>query len=631
MSAKCCRHTLCIQVLLSHTGEEITHEANARGDTPLDMARTLSDDAVLWALRGGDRFQFHGTTPTRYVGQHYGGERRRSGFDRGVNIERIMAVWERFFENAATACLDPESVVVTIDRDCDGRHGRASPVEIIELDADGGVESYHEPQENCHTVHARAVHRSKKAGGRSGNRGNDERRTRVDNQCLDNTEDIKVPHLEKMYNGLTIHCGAWELGTLDHLLDETAGGDRPRSEPAAWSDVTSVELDGAGDTTVSDNLSTFGTPKNVNRDRDWAHSDVVISTEGEEYDTTSAATGLPSGEAWMACWDAASEAVYYWNSTRGDVSWNPPNTRDRGSDLRCRVWDPRQEAFFTFDEWGDSHWILDDFVEMTDTAGGDIGAAVPAIAVGGGKAGSQVHVPCPPQEHVVTSSPSDCDDNLYAASGEGNLCCGGKPPTNGWGTDKLYPVHHSVSQIEPSVEAQKSYDGVSVLFNAQERSMKDPFRAAARTDEHEMNATNAEEEEPRESQEAAAGRNVDETLDDIDFFDARACQDEQLESDVIQDVGWDQASAADGASIPGTELASAPLPAWVLWCPQASEIPSYFVDQETGESSWVLPPAVVVRSKGWLRAWSEEHGTWFYANHWTGTVTWELNDADLIE
>lgn len=481
----------------------------------------------------------------------------------GVDIERIMAVWERFFENAAKASV-------------------------------GGA-----------------------------NKAQDSDDPLFNNQ---HEEDRRYSR----------YC-AWETTSADPLPDKMGEdfdiGHHASPSQQYTKEERPVRLETGAPFVSSDDadLHLFQTPRGCNdaeemwlleRRPESSHSSRESPLAGEN------SVDLLHQQAWVPCWDAVSESIYYWNSESGELTWNTPppanlsteeNTLDRFSSC---VWDPQQEAYFVTDEDGVSRWLTEDEAASgaacTTTFSGQAAsdgrrahfmrqvaltpeqqefeadaatlAGSPSIEKGGARDGS----------HVLMSE--NCKE---VPTGKAGLPANSQPEFHSVGLSQQ-PLPNATRQVFN--DNDNDDDDVHGFYDTEEGSYRyisdstprseDEFPVAVEQPSPENIAIRSSA--PATTNESPRGDNRSE---DVEFFDTKTWEDHHQ------------------------------LSAWVLWCAQPSldengGTPPYFVNEETCTSSWVLPPEAVATSRGWVRAWSEEHQARFYANQWTGRVTWDIEDLE---
>lgn len=634
---------MCIEVLLSHApGDcDILRETNAKGETPLDIAAALGDTSLV--LRPG---------------RAAGGERRTRS-EGGVDIQRIMAVWERFFENAAVACIGGRDTTRALgipsrtqhDQLASGHHQTTSvPYEVGDR-----VRLGERPGTALTSVWEVSARRNDVRVGDDINIGSgDEEKGWSGGEA--NVPNLAAGIKDRQLPGLLpgtpfearARISAWEAAPTDPvgdhegklLCDVTLQQPTPLQRTAA---ELYVQLENDESILSSDDvdLHLFQTP------RGGSDAEVVWLSESQPEDIHSiseppsnsgssavaaVASGSPSHfhQRWVACWDATSESIYYWDSKSGELSWNAPASTDEFDEVQCRVWDPQREAFFAVDEGGTAHWLagstiggraaIDDAISLGTAISSEVVAnhgradRDPAsLAARSSRQGFGSSTKA--AEGSLSIKGATCRGNLHGASSEEGgeeIATGGvllheetEPKER-----SLRSSLHSVAGagFQPVGRLPDGFDGFAHSEGQRSRGISNlaPQKTAVQEYEIELAAV---KERPLSINTAAAFPANDESAgeedksDGVEFFDSRTCEDH------------------------------CQLSAWVLWCTAPSRYgedePPYFVNEETGRSSWVLPPAAVATSRGWLRAWSEEHHAWFYANQRTGTVTWELEELEI--
>lgn len=384
-------------------------------------------------------------------------------------------------------------------------------------------------------------------------------------------------------------------------------------------------------------------------------------------------TGFNYHQAWVACWDDASESIYYWNSDSEQLTWAEPAPitalaeGDEPDRFPTRVWDPKQEAFFTIDEGGVSHWLVKPrsspalttpLVEsraVGDGTGSPINFSIPPTVCDRADVSSERWKTCAEWqqglgavaaavERLPLNDASSFRDTLSAV-GDGeregsttSALLSAEVEPDGQG-ERLTPS--SVPNADCRTDVHGFYDPEEQCYSGFSSLVYHPgagqeYEVEQIDDCAYENGSAVGEERPSSMHTAGAsaksavenGNAEEEKADGLEFFDTKTCDDYPQSKDNSEK------HEQSGRRASSTTITTAPplLSAWVLWCTLRSRdndgTPSYFVNEETCTSSWVLPPGAVVESKGWLRAWSEGHQAWFYANHWTGRVTWELQDLE---
>ena len=649
-------------------GCEILHETNDKGETPIDIATALGDTSLI--LRSGGA-----------LGRG-GGTARLQG---GVDIQRIMAVWERFFENAAMASVGgvgekqasdilPLSIHHEENRQYSSGYSRDTTIfwegndacqlasgnrhAAATLEGDGGVDGNHTPM----LARMPSSHDSSPAittGWVAGEMSSE--------QCKKNEGEGMLCY-ESGLNGRS--CGAiatdrllprlplslptaeknkysaWEATTAGPLPGKMGEGvDFSHHEPPPQQ-CTEEELRArleTGATLLSSDdadLHLFRTPRGCNDSEElWlaerCHEGRRSIREPSPEDENS--NPIHRHRAWVACWDAASESVYYWNSESGELTWNAPplaNPCNDGNGLKrypSRVWDPEREAFFAIDDDGVSHWLIEgeaaDGAASTTTLSGQATSddsrvcSTWPIACVSSQQGSDAKARFSTEASRSTEENRGRDDSQAVVAEQGeegaveNQMLPANPERERDGVAlSQYPLPEATQEVHNDDDDDHGfYDTEEGSF----RHLPQPTPTADARHKHgpglrEDGGTTVAQDSPppkspAEGSSSSATSNgsprAEVRSDDVDFFDTKTWEDHHQ------------------------------LSAWVLWCSQASRddddnTPPYFVNEETCASSWVLPPEAVATSKGWVRAWSEEHQARFYANQWTGRVTWDLKDLE---
>ncbi|CAM9263397.1 unnamed protein product, partial [Hapterophycus canaliculatus] len=610
------RHGVCIEVILLHAQGpvNIMREPNAKGETPLDVAATLDDDnAFLWALEDGDRrwrersSDRDGATLSLGSGDHVGGQELARRKD-GIDFERIMAVWEKFFENAAVAYGwwdgdRPKGSAVIVEDEI----GRHRGVRSTRRREDSGWWDMNDQPRTSRM-------REKQSDVQPATSGRGSRKDVVLKEggagdgrihsCRNNPQHVQA-------SPTTPRFCAWTSRPLD-LVHDRESDDRDAAHtrqhvPQQPKEHLRVRLGSEQHeaSTLSPHdadLHLFHTPReDSDGETSWGlepnQAKVFSSLEPPILEREAIADPLDTAidvsspyicqEAWVACWDASSESIYYWNSESGEATWDGQSCatscgEEAQQGFPNRVWDPQQEAFFAVDERGVSHWLMKSTCPT---------ASVEGQEEGNGAAGTSI-------------TPFNGRDS----GGEKN------DDFRSFYDSKEQDCRHDHA-CSPQARAEKAYlfestdaacGGHGAAIFSSEQPPKQPSCTEATAPTFVANKKNT-------------GRGASPNSDD--FFDTEECRrDESLavvEGGTLLDDGLDSTQ---------TNPAFYQLSAWVMWCAisRDEDAPPYFVNEETCSSSWVLPPKAVVASGGWLRAWSEEHQAPFFANQWTGRVTWHL-------
>lgn len=578
---------MCIEVLLSYArgAYDILRETNTRGETPLDIATALGDTSLI--LCSGHATSGRGTACS----------------EGGVNIQRIMAVWERFFENAAVACVGGRDATRAPGVPARNQQGQVATghhqATARKLEVGGWVKLSNQPVMTMPSVKEVSV--ATTAWGNDARAGVEKPIRSRDEEMGWSEGEADIPSLAAGIRDRQLSClppgtsavprariCAWEGKPTDPVGDQEDehidGYSRQQPTPhQRTTDELHVQLENEEPILSSDDidLHLFQTPRGGSgAEKVWLSESFQGETrstseppaDNESSGDTTAVAGSPlhRHQAWVACWDATSESMYYWDSESGEFTWNAPAPADGFHEVQSCVWDPQRGSFFTIDESGTSHWLKGSTIEgraaIEDAK--CLGTFVPSVQVANygrvdsGSTGSTTRSSWQgfggSTAGVAEGSPSTVAagfrDNLYATVAEGE--------------EEEIATGRALLQAKPKPEA--GCQPVGRLPN-------------------DLNGFDYPGEEDRS--------------DGVEFFDSRTCEDPCY------------------------------LSAWVLWCTKPchhkDDEPPYFVNEETNTSSWVLPPEAVATSGGWLRAWSEEHHAWFYANHWTGRVTWELQDLEI--
>lgn len=710
----------CVEVILWNGGALLARTINLENETPIDIARSLgSENACLRALentindgRGRrNKRELHRTRSGRGGTRLSGLDDKEEGCE--IDVQRIMAVWERFFENAAKACtslLNIEDVTIS-DDDADVRYADVGGTK------EGRIESQVENNNDGPNLQLN--------GGLSG-----ERIATADvGYFLDRNgdeggsigtgggrNDIVRPLTNMAEGGTpTTRRSAWDLDSsrycsargdevVQHIVSEKLAEITTSARLQATETTRSPSSDVSRSPAVTHIEETDCDYYSANQRCETTTPGVTTSTDQERVST---AAGADQGPLWVPCWDRESESIYYVHSETGETTW-PPLLFAKGLQPNpSLVWDPQRGAFFVVEADGGSRWLDEgNDGHMTAAEGADAVDAVtasqndiqredrpnPYLGLGPTdnrprpSVPSVLKKPCPSpwlQGAQEVSVLNEEDDDMFheALADEGTLL-----PFPGHGeaatlncqidhscisdTHELFAadadhthIRHGVGVDErpggthsKSFQEEDDYD-ITGFFEAREMSR---FRVKLATSPLErltagagMSSTTArvqpqqltEQERAFEDTRLARQDSVDgmrsANRNDVEFFDARTfkASDPQVATStscrdaasVIEDNRQEDNTDRDNTSSVQVDLPTSftgSLPVWMLRSGSDLNSPSYYVNQETGEASWTLPPEVAASSQGWLRAWSEEHQAYFYANEWSGRTTWELTDLN---
>lgn len=612
----------------------------------MDLARTTGDETLWRALQDGDRRRQHDLANAGFLYSRYHSDAGASYSDRGgaVDVARIMAVWERFFENAALVAVgcslggvpgdDTEDYEEPRQRESRGAT-RAVEIEgndVYELNDDG------EMLDMARTGRGSVPARNGWGGSGGGNWSNGAHEYRSTNRSHIGSQHIRGTEMPGALTTPRTRFYAWEPVTNNVALDRNHYPDLSpgRLTPLETGNVPTQVEDGTHETHYSDDADLFQTPNCDSGDWTWPtdnrQGDTQFSLELSanngtiDTDETAAFGGCTPHEEWIACWDAASEAVYYWDRESGSSTWDI-TTVPVGVTVSSAVWDPQQGAFFIIDGSGASHWLVQSPpASATSSDERWIGTGTVSVSVavddddrhGGARVDGSMFFQSQELEAAVSPS-SEGNDSFHAALSEEEFYPNGRQLEDNRGRyDDGFGVVHAQEQ-----------DGYH-SFMPQSGAADDGCQSIDMTGRAGVSAGT------RSSPERAApthNMDVQEIIDGFDFSDSNNGEDHER-TDLGNTIGHN----GPGALLPEQEGTSntieavstlARLPRWLLWYAQPHDATPYYVNEETGTSSWVLPPEAVVSSGGWLRAWSEENEAEFFANLWTGRVTWELHDVEV--
>lgn len=649
------------------------HETNAEGETPLDVARTVGDETLWRALQDGDRRRHYALTNDGFMCSRYRSDERatRSGAGGAVDVGRIMAVWERFFENAALVAVGSGLAGGSdgySDDDEGGQYKPRAAMKGLEREGNKGVSEFNDNGETVETVgtHRRLVPARNGwvcggGGGDSGGKGGGE--CRADDRRHLQSQEIQGPEIPGALATPRTRFCAWDVTTDENALDHNNSPYLPPNELTSQraGDLRTQFVGDTNETPCSDDADFFQTPNGGSGDWMWPTDDdrqgeaqpsFELPAKSEAMDTEEATFGCyPAPQGWITCWDAASGSVYYWDPESGSSTWDV-TTVPAGAIFSSEVWDPQQEAFFTVDGSGASHWLSQSspasFAARSDELWKGASTANVSVAVDAedrySSAISQAVMPRSSQELEMAVSPSSEDnDSFHAALSEEEVYGSGGSRTGEGGREDL--DYSAVKQSHPNAgkldENQGRYNDVCGFLYAQEHSSCHVSTSQAGVAEYgwqpdddiDRAGTSVGAQFSLRSVASTSNMGFEEKVDGVDFFDSNNCEGhEQIELEgTIGDVTKPEVQGEEERAPNTIEADStlAHLPKWLLWCAQPHGAIPYYVNEETGASSWMLPPEAVVSSGGWLQAWSEEHQAGFYANHWTGRVTWDSHDIEV--
>ena len=650
------RHSVCAEVLLSHAREDLLHETNAKGETPLDVAKTVGDETLWRALQDGNRRRHHALTSADFFRSRYHSDARATRSEVGgtVDVGRIMAVWERFFENAALAAVGSGPAGVS-DGDTDDDEGQQyRPTAVIrggERNNNNGVWEFNNNGEQVETAGTRRGIVPTRNGwdcgwGGSGSKVRGECRT--DDQRHLQSQEIQRREIPGALTSPRNRFCAWDVVTDDSAPDQNNYTYLPPNELTSQraGDLRTQIVGDKNETPCSDDADLFQTPNGGSGDWAWPTDDhqgepqppFELAANSEATNTDEITFGcFPPHQGWITCWDAPSESVYYWDPESGSSTWDVTTT-PAGAKVSSEVWDPQQEAFFTVDESGVSRWLSQSspayFAAWSDERWKGANTANFSVAVdaedhhnSSRSYGSLSH---PSQELGRVISPlREDDDSFHATLSEEEVFRRGELRAGEGGGDGL--EFCAVEQSQPYARKPVENQGRSGYHASTPQAgvAEDVWQPAGVIDRASISVG------VRSSPETAAptqNMGVQENVDGVDFFDSN--NGEEHEQTEVENTSGDARpgvqSGQQCASITiEADSTLALLPKWLLWCAQPRDATPYYVNEDTGASSWVLPPEAVMSSGGWLRAWSEEHQAGFYANHWTGRVTWESHDLEV--
>lgn len=613
------RHGVCIEVILAHARgtADVLRAPNANGETPFDIAAALDDDnELLWALKVGERRRRQrysdgdGRGLKLCSGDVAGGQEAARRVN-GMDFERIMAVWEKFFENAAAACGRWDGCSPGVSPAIAGEETRQHrPARRPEDSGWWKIDDQPRTARLCREDDGQPA-----MSTRGGRKGEDLKAGEAgDGRHCDDRNDLS--HAE-VTSTTPRYCG-W-TSTPPHLerdrevedVDGESAGElvpkQPKEDVGDWLGGEQHEI--LMLSSHDADLHLFHTPReddNNDGDTAWwsAPSQAEIHSSPKPPTPETKAVADPPGammdvsnphreqEAWVACWDASSESIYYWSSESGEVAWDAPSCAVSGGEgtrpgFPSRVWDPQEEGFFTVDEGGVSHWLA-----SSTSPTPEIERQMMANSVA-----DTSQVRCSNEQDNLGEDDHDIH-RFYDAEERSSRRIGACSP------------HANAGRVFTFESADDPRGGRCAAVVSSERHPRPSSWQGA-----EASTSVAEKENPGQEN----------TSDVVDCIDTETCR-----LSVFRAVVKGDAPSNDDLRPTEIDPSFSQLPAWVMWCAHSRDEDAlpYFVNEETCTSSWVLPPEAVVASRGWLRAWSEEHQAWFYTNHWTGRVTWVLQDLE---
>lgn len=739
------RHYACVEVLLLHGGAALADARNDERDTPVDIATSLGKTACLWALnirhknsltgrnlrrRSRSKDNRNGTAQLHSAaGEEDGGK---------TDIHRMMAVWERFFENAARACaesLDLGTLTTTCnDHDLSDDYGRPAVgwltdarciKQQIEEEASGRVADEHcikqKVDEEAESLRpcdeydrGDFVERGSEATERYGWGGDFE------------GVFVRPPRNNTEGGKPMMRLTAWEIEPARQRQNAGRGGEKKQHGRTAEGKAKTVSTKNEEPSSSKFSSEVFlGSLPAASADVDsgncadvrfqyqdrkpvWIRrlpcggstvkrEDMSIANEGDVTDVCSEV----DHQSWVACWDNASKSVFYFDSESGYTTWTPPPSAEATLPSVAKVWDPQRGAFFGIDEEGYTRWLGVEYHEAHSATAAPISASRSCVdandavlAVERGRDGEEAESATLPglwtkERHMrpksdlfypvqaktdsplwsrrteVTSTSDKYDEfdgndgEYYAAVEEVELEPSIVPDSVSLEHLNSQPIVEAFFTCRGGVDA----DDATGFFEAREYASIDDgvtvhsLTSVATTGDVCISVTTvgdrlkqkaAEVERPLLALDSeltrpeSSGAGFPDRKKGDEFFDGQAHEsvDPVISAQNVPDDGVEYSqkraledctrTCDDGgqSSRPFTAQTSG-LPPWMLWCAKDPDSPPYYVNEETGETSWTLPqPRVVVASQGWLKAWSEEHQAYFYANEWNGRVTWDWTDLD---
>lgn len=711
------RSPACVAVILWHGGAHLASKANLQHETPIDIARSLgSNNSCLRVIleninNVGRRRQSRGKQNSPKRGQdwiRFSGLGSDDGNRDEIGIERIMAVWERFFENAAKVYLNLQSEAHVDGNDEIARYGvtrsgrETSTEPSIPNKIDGELNRHLNGAWRYQSGAATDVDHVLDG------KGSEEGRLAGRDECL------QSPGIVAGKNALTpprhpsgsecspqrspggdeeAHHVAFELTNMTISTSQPANEKSNARSHSSGASQTSIVADVKGGGWAYPDDARYGLPRSRTTPRSFRSQERMSSV-----------TPLADEQRlWIACWDQESESIYYSHSETGETTWSPPLSADGAPPDPSLVWDPERMAYYIIEGNGCSRWTKDvGHHDVSSGASRPIGADVASTASYAessreGRERRGLHDGLetirngqlcwqnfrPVSDEVCLSPASwpapkgegsnDEDDRTFheAWTDEGGFVSfqehrlGVETPSGQYPAAASGDIYSSVATYGGSVDERRQGsddevfreydDGTAGFFEALEiQSFHVQQATGAREvavaangsqqqqyDKQQVSPSASDRHRPKHGVVDAEGNeHVDSSH--VDFLGDRAYEKpgsqaaatsvaydatesvvggDDIQNGIITESGVDQ-----DAAIVAENNCTATFPAWMLWSRSDRDLPSYYINRETGETSWTLPQDVTNPSEGWLLAWSEEHQEYFYVNKWSGRATWEPSD-----
>ncbi|CAM9606433.1 unnamed protein product, partial [Sphacelaria rigidula] len=711
------RSPACVAVILWHGGAHLASKANLQHETPIDIARSLgSNNSCLRVIlentnNVGRRRRNRGERTLSKRGNDW---IRSSGLDNDnrnrdeIDIGRIMAVWERFFENAAKVYMDLQNEAHLDGDDEIARYGVTGSGR--ETSTKPGIQSNIDEESN---LHLSGAWRDKGRAAmdvdyiRDGN-GNEEGRLASRDECFMSPgiiagENTLTPRRSLSCLELSPHRSSRGDEETHHVVFE------PTNMSISTSQLAKEEFNGRSHSSDALQTSTVAGIEGGG----WTYTDEAryelprARTTSQAYrsqERMSSVTPLADKERlWIACWDRESKSIYYSHSKTGETTWSPSLSADGAPPDSSLVWDPESVAYYTVEDDGCSRWIKD--LGHHEVSLGASGPNDADVATTAGCAGSSIKGRERRGLHdglgTVRNSQL-CWQNFESVSDETCLSPASRTASKGTGSnDEDDHIFHEAwtderrfvsflkhrSEVEtpsgrhPAAAGDDIYtavarygggvderrrgsdkevfreddDGTAGFFEARDIQSSHAQQATGvlevavaangsqqqQNNKQQVGLTANERHSPQHGVLDAEGNGTEDSAH-VDLFGdcayekadsqatatSAACDDtesvvggENVKNDIIAESG----SNLD-VMIFAQNSCTATLPAWMLWSRSDPDSPSYYINRETGETSWTLPQDAAISSRGWLIAWSEEHQEYFYVNEWSGRVTWQSSD-----
>lgn len=556
---------------------------NLNDETPVDVAELLGDAVCLDLLRRRCRRRHQRsrgliTVPFRDAAK--------------VDVKRILAVWERFFENAARTYVVPETATPSA-RTVDGYdHETGAPVGSGDEVGRTRVGTFRRRSADVCSISA--THGSPYSAYRSGGEFP--------------SREFSVLH-EKSKGEIAF--GAWEPSS-------PLGVERNQDWSCtrlACGEVAFSPWGGGAGIAASSPPCLF-----VDSDGGWSSSlsqyeDANMEARIEQV----GGSGVdPSRETpWMAYWDREWEAVYYVNLKTGESSWYPPP-----EGVPPRVWDQETGAYFVVGEGGSSRWLE----EEADAGNVSLAVHSSSDAPHGGEATENISALLP------QGDPEPISTSVHASLRE--VLRDGEAGGRWWDALDVHPGAGETCSF--SVWSPPTARSPDVILEGDDTV--DDFHDTRQTLDYEKTGTSLEIPAYRGSSTQAhrsllhpedpSGHLGHEGLAHVnvrsgDCGEIHPHVSGKHESPDTLTVGGKEHEIVE-FSTPRSVACGSVVPEWILWYTGGGGSAPYYVNEESGERSWDLPPALAETRGSWVRAWREGASVGFYVDRRTERVAGTL-------